>query len=356
MRAAHVYSSLFLAALVGCGGGADKSGAGPAAKSGPPVKSEPAAKSGPAPKSGSTPTKPQASADRFTRANFHRVRSGVTLAEVEKIFGPPDTRQEQGSDAAELTWGPKERQLWVAVRKGIVQGASWPGLVEHDTRLMRARENLHGLAMMLEDHALRHGSRLPKSFAEVKSKRTPSAELPGLVASGEIVVPWGETANQMIWAWWKDTPETGGPYIRYDLTIARDATPTEFAKLKGVKLTVKTIPAEHAKPSLQAKEGEPGFFLSTTFMTPLGPCIDDPKVPAPKSLDDYPVFMVRDDLMYEGLRAIEAGEIVVRWDRHPGRGLYMYPKNFRTHGGWAVVDGRFNVYTLAEALKLLAKE
>jgi hypothetical protein len=159
----------------------------------------------------------------------------------------------------------------------------------------------------------------------------------------------------MIWAWWKDTPETGGPYIRYDLTIVRDATPAEFAKQKGVKLTAKTIPAEHAKPSLQAKAGEPGFFVSTTFMTPLSPCIDDPKAPAPKSLDDYPVFMVRDDLMYEGLRAIEAGEIVVRWDRHPGRGLYMYPRNFRTHGGWAVVDGRFNVYTLGEALKLLAK-
>jgi len=77
---------------------------------------------------------------------------------------------------------------------------------------------------------------------------------------------------------------------------------------------------------------------------------------APESPErDYPVFMTRNDIAGAALRLVEAREIVVRWDRHPGRGLYLYPKNFPTQGGRAIYDGGFRPCTAAEAKKLIGE-
>ena len=47
--------------------------------------------------------------------------------------------------------------------------------------------------------------------------------------------------------------------------------------------------------------------------------------------------------------------IVVRWGPSPGKGVFMYPKNVPTEGGWAVVDGGHRPLTAAEAAKLFEK-
>jgi hypothetical protein len=65
--------------------------------------------------------------------------------------------------------------------------------------------------------------------------------------------------------------------------------------------------------------------------------------------------MARGEIEGAALRLIEAGEIVVRWDRHPGRGLYMYARNFPSQGGWAIYDGGFRPCTAVEARKLLGE-
>jgi hypothetical protein len=309
------------------------------------------AKSGP-----SGTVHPTASGERFTKVNFVRVQPGMSLVEVEKIFGSAATNKDVGGGETEYTWGPKDKQLWVKVNKGKVAWVRWPGKEEHEKRLRAAIHCLPGLARSLEEYAIRNGCKFPPSAAELKLIGGSAAETPDLLKSGEIVVPWGETANQMVWAWWKDTPEFGGPYIRYDLKLTENATPADFTKLKGVKLTAKTIPAEHTTPTPWEKTGEPGFYVSSTIMLTLSHCTNDPKIPAPTGLHDYPVFMVRGDLPYAALRMIESGEIVVRWDRHPAKGLYMYPKDFPKKGGWAVYNGSFTgVISLAEAEKLLAK-
>ena len=337
MRADHILFSLVAAALIGCGRGA-----------------EPADSGGSAAPAATAPSRPHGTSDGFTRTNFVRVQPGMTVRDVELLFGPAATRSNVGGGEMEYRWGPKDRQLLVNAKGGRVQWVRWPGKEQHDRRQLLAGRCLHGLARALEEYALLHGSRFPQRSADLKLLSGVAAELPDLLRSGEIIVPWGETANQMIWAWWKDTPEVGGPFIRYDLKLTENASPAEFAKQKGVKLTAKTIPAENAVP--WKPRGEPGFFLSETFMHPLGPCIKDPTIPPPRGLGDYPVFMVRGDIEYAGLLAVESGAVVVRWDRHPARGLYMYPKDFPQKGGWAIVDGRFWPYTPAEAAALIAKD
>jgi len=338
VRANYFLLPLFVAVLIGCGRGAE------------PADSD----GGSAAPAGTAPSRPRAMGDAFTRANFVRVQPGMTLRDVELLFGPTTTSADVGGGETEYRWGPKDRQLLVNVKRGKVQWVRWPGKEEHDRRQMLAGRCLHGLARSLEEYALKHGSRFPPGFADLKLIGGSAAELPELVRSGEIVVPWGETANQMIWAWWKDTPEVGGPFIRYDLKLTENGLPQEFAKQKGVKLTAKTIPAENAVP--WKPHGEPGFFLSTTFMFPLWPCMKDATIPPPRGLSDYPVFMVRGDMAYAGLKAVESGAVVVRWDRHPAHGLYMYPNTFPRRGGWAIVDGGFRTYTADQAEALVAKD
>lgn len=299
MRTAHVLSSCLLAALVGCGAST-------------------------------------ATTDRTETAN--RI----------------DTNRPSGEKPDK---GDKGQPKPPGNTKGLVPGTTGSGQQDRNRRLQTAREHLHALALVLGEHMLAQGtSRFPASFAEVKTARTLDPELGKLVAAGEIVVPWGESANQLVWAWWKDTPETGGPYIRYDLKRFDNAKPDEFAKQKGVKLTVKTIPPEYTNSGPWEKP-EKAFFVMNTFAEPLRAWVKNPALPGPKSLSEYPVFATRNEESLAVLRLIESGQLVVRWDRHPARGLYAYyPKNFPLDGGWAVVDGVPKDYTSLEARKLIADD
>lgn len=353
MRSGQLLAALVVStALTGCGGdkgsGTTKTGGDP-----PPAKKVAPGADRSAPPAAKTP---RPTGPVMSTANFARIRPGTPVNDVVAVFGPAEDSQSQGGGTTLYTWGPKGQQLSVSAKNGVVEFVRWPGSDEFFKRRQMAFDNVRELAVLFTDHALVSGNRLPAKFSDLKSKREPSPQLVKLIAAGEIVAPWGESANQLVWGWWKDTPEFGGPYARYDEQRFEYAAPDQFKALRATKLSTKTVPEEHTKDDI-TNRGEPGFFLATSFMTPLHPYVTDPKLPPPRSLADYPYFMIRDGGTYAAVKAVETGAVVVRWDGHPAKGLYLHNQGFETRGGWAIWDTQFYpCATAADAARLLERK
>jgi hypothetical protein len=194
----------------------------------------------------------------FTRSNYYRVKPGMTLAEVQKIFGPPQ-KKEPESGVTRYVWIAGAQKFEVFAENDRVRFTLWPGKDEDDRRRREASGAAGHVVNHLREYAISHRNRMPQRPEELDQLRTEEPKAFELLKSGEVVVPWGQSANRLVWAYWKDTPEFGGPYLRFDGKGYDDCDPAQFKRLKDVLLTSATIPED------VAGVGKPGPGQPTTL-------------------------------------------------------------------------------------------
>jgi hypothetical protein len=303
---------------------------------------------------------------RFSRANYRKVMEkhhnglGTPVRDVEKLFGPPAKIEARGDGKAKYTWTGDTKDEWFSafVNGKYVEQTDWPGKSADDSRRGAFAGAAEPLTVHLRNYALAHRSKLPARLDDLAGLKAKLPKAYELLQSGEIVVPWGKSANCLLWAWWKDTPETGGPYVRFD-SKRYDCTTAQFAKLRDTALTSATIPADLVDPKEprpprgnNSGKGPPaGFWMCDGLLSMIAPMKPDNP---PTSLDEFPKFMVRSNSAKWALSALEKKEVVLRWGKPPGEGVWAYPAEFPKAGGWAIVKGERREYTADEAAKLLA--
>ncbi len=337
----------FFPAVYGCSGGDSRS----------PNPSEP--------ESGETSkvnTRPEA----LNRANYLRLDQGIAESELRAIFGPPQEVHQESKDSRKYIWKSGQTKLDVVVENGKVVGSWYPG--EHEERKNRAAavEAARSIVDMLRKYALKNKNRFPQRLEDLDPAELARVgpDTMAILKRGDAIIPWGKSANRLVWGWWKDTPQYGGPWIRFDGKRFDMATPKEFVRLEAVVLTADTIPADIATES-KPRPGQPatlasqekqgigaqGFFTAGMLARLLQT--------EPGSLDEVAKHLVRNYWDVEVLRALEKGEILVRWGRDPRKCVYAYPRGFPKGGdpaGWAIYKGQWASFEFEdEARKAFAE-
>lgn len=306
------------------------------------------------------PTKANTKPEALTRANYFRLDNDFPEADLVGTFGPPQQVEMESKDVRKYIWISGKTKLTVHVKDGKVVGSWYPG--EHEERGKRNKAHQAALATVttLREYVLKNKNRFPPRLEDLDLKLLAgNADAMAALKNGDVVVPWGKSANRLIWAYWKDSPQFGGPYVRFDGKDFHKCSPQEFARLDAIVLTADTIPADivatskpgPGEPTLlvgQEKKGigAQGFFTAGNLMHLL--------VSKPGSLDEVAKHMVRNYWHVQALRALEKGDLIVRWGRDPKQGVYAYPRYFPSAGdpaGWAIYKGQWAPFERIEDAK-----
>src|SRR5262249_8506944 len=154
-----------------------------------------------------TNTKPEA----FTRANFLRLDQGISEAELGQIFGPPQESYPESKDTRRYTWKNGKDKLQVDVRGGKVVSSLYPGEFEERQNRTAAIVAARSLMDDVRRHVLKNKNRFPERLDDLDPDTLArhSPETKAIFKRGDAVFSWGKSANRLVWAWWKDTPEHG---------------------------------------------------------------------------------------------------------------------------------------------------
>lgn len=301
-----------------------------------------------------TNTKP----DALNRANLARLDFDFPESELVGLFGPPQQSSPEG-DTRQYIWTSGKAKLDVRTKNGKVVSAFNPILEEVRKKQLDAYNAAGAIYGPLREYVLKHNNHFPAKLEDLDlGMLKGDAKTMAILNSGEVVVPWGKSANCLVWAWWKDTPEIGGPYFRYDHKGFPKTPPKEFARLNAIVLTAETIPADllankpgPKDPQTAAQNekkgiGAQGFFTAGMIQPFL--------VTSPTNLDEIAKHQARDYWSTYALRLLEKGAIVVRWGRDPKQGVYAYPRGFPKAGdpdGWAIYKGQWVPFERIEDAK-----
>ncbi|WP_020475814.1 hypothetical protein [Zavarzinella formosa] len=296
----------------------------------------------------------QAPAAAFTRANYMRLEPGLSEPEVVAMFGPPQETWTEWKDSKKSVWINGSQKVTVTFQGDQLIASSYPGEAEERRRQRAAHQAAAVLMTPLREYVLKNHNRFPARLEELDL--TPLKGHPDTMAvlkRGDIVIPWGKSANRLVWAHWKEAPEYGGWYVRFDDNSFERVTPAEFAKLNAILLTADTIPAdivaksapEPGKPdpfaaAERSDRGTQGFFTSAEML----PLLKS----KPANLDEVAAHMVRSHNNVVMLRRLEKGELIVRWGRDPKQGVYAYPRGFPKAGSWAIYNGQWAAFARLE--------
>ncbi|WP_020470424.1 hypothetical protein [Zavarzinella formosa] len=296
------------------------------------------------------PSKANTKPEALSRAGYVRLEQpDFAESELANVFGPPQEVSSESKDTKKYVWISGKTKLTVFVKDGKVISSFYPGQAEERARRNVAYQAAAAIMTPVRDYVLKNGNRFPAKMDELDlAPLKGHPEMMDALKRGEVVLPWGKSANRLVWAHWKETPQIGGPYVRFDGKGFHYAGPPEFARLEAIVLTAATIPAdliEQSKPD----PGEPktfaahdkkavgvsaqGFFTAGN-LTPL-------LTSKPANADEIAKHMVRNYWHTEVLRLLEKGDLIVRWGRDPKRGVYAYPKGFPMKESWAIYNGNW---------------